>query len=69
MIPKLGKDSTLVGSNRPVSLITIFIKIFEKLILKNTRSYHIYHKLAFRERHSSMEWVHGIVHVRSKAEK
>jgi len=67
MIHKPGKDPEYTESYRPISLIPIISKVFEKLLLKRlkpiiTRENIIPdHQFGFREQHSTIEQVHRIV--------
>ena len=64
MIPKPNKPLNDKTSYRPISLLTITSKIFEKLFLKRLKTIIEHRKLipthqfGFRERHSTIEEVH-----------
>lgn len=65
MIPKPGKDSTQAASYRPISLLPILSKLFEKLLAEKLKSHldDILPKFqfGFREEHGTVEQVHRIV--------
>lgn len=67
MIPKPGKDASQVSSYRPISLLSILSKLFEKIFLYslmphlNTRQIIPAHQFGFRRGHSTIEQVHRIV--------
>lgn len=73
MVPKPGKDATLVTSYRPISLLPLLSKLFEKLIIKQLwpilNSKHVIptHQFGFREKHSTLEQVHRITSEIRKA--
>ena len=66
MIPKPGKDVTQVTSYRPISLLSIFSKLFEKLLLEslllhlNNNNSIPNHQFGFRRKHGTIEQVHRI---------
>jgi hypothetical protein len=68
MIHKPGKPPTRVTSYRPISLLPILSKIFERLFLKrlhkdaNIDQKISTHQFGFREKHSTIEQCHRIVH-------
>ena len=68
MIHKLGKPPTRVTSYRPISLLPILSKIFERLFLKrlhkvaNIDQKIPTHQFGFRENHSTIQQCHRIVH-------
>lgn len=73
VIPKPGKPPNEVASYRPISLLPIISKIFEKLflkrlqpILKENEIIPIY-QFGFRQEHSTIEQVHRIVDNINKA--
>ena len=72
MIPKPGKDPNLVQSYRPISLLPILSKIFEKLFIKRLKPIIIQRKLIpnhqfdFREQHGTTEQVHRVVNKISR---
>lgn len=67
LIPKQGKDATMVTSYRPISLLPIISKIFEKLLLKkimpiiSERNIIPDYQFGFRQQHATIEQVHRIV--------
>lgn len=66
MIPKPGKDVTQVTSYRPISLLPILSKLFEKLLLKRLITHTDdnviipNHQFGFRKQHSTIEQVHRL---------
>lgn len=69
MIPKPGKDLTQTTSYRPISLLPILSKVYEKLLLNvivpyaNEKGVIPQHQFGFRRSHSTIEQVHRIVNV------
>lgn len=69
LIPKPGRDLTLPGSYRPISLLPIASKVFEKLLLKrikpliNQNNLTPEHQFGFREKHSTTEQIHRITNI------
>lgn len=69
MIPKPGKDVTQVASYRPISLLPVLSKIFERLLLKSLEPYIDSanlipnHQYGFRKKHSTIEQVHRITNL------
>lgn len=67
MIPKPGKDLTQTTSYRPISLLSILSKLFEKLLLSliipyaNEHRIIPQHQFGFRKSHNTIEQVHRIV--------
>ena len=67
MVPKPGKPTYEVASYRPISLLTIPSKVFEKLLLKRLQTYvdlsHLItgYQFGFRRGHSLVQQVHRIV--------
>lgn len=67
MIPKPGKDPSNVASYRPISLLSVLSKLFEKLLIKLILPQIIEkgvipdHQFGFREKHGTIEQVHRIV--------
>ena len=67
MIPKPGKDPTQLKSYRPISLLSVFSKMFESIFLKkiaphlSLRNVIPDHQFGFRKGHSTKEQVHRIV--------
>ena len=72
MIPKPGKDPNLVQSYRPISLLPILSKVFEKLFMKRLKPIIIQRKLipnhqfGFRAQHGTTEQVHRVVNKVSR---
>ena len=72
-IPKPGKSLNDVSSYRPISLLPIISKLFEKLFMKRLKSIIIKNKLipshqfGFREKHSTIEQVHRVTNKIEKA--
>jgi hypothetical protein len=66
MIPKPGKNLSEVESYRPISLLLITSKLFEKLILKRLKPIiaekHLVpkHQFGFRKKPSTIDQVHHI---------
>lgn len=73
VIPKQGKPQTEVTSYRPISLIPIMAKVFEKLLLKRLskiieeRRLIPNHQFGFRNKHSTIDQVHRITNIVEKA--
>lgn len=71
MIPKPGKDITQVKSYRPISLLPILSKLFEKLLLEKIQPFISQvtpqHQFGFRHKHSTIEQVHRITNCIRKA--
>ncbi|KMQ86419.1 reverse transcriptase [Lasius niger] len=67
MIPKLGKTKEEVTLYRPISLLPIAAKVFEKLLLKRLlpiieeENLIPNHQFGFRRQHTTIEQVHRIV--------
>lgn len=75
VINKLSKPQHEIPSYRPISLLPVFSKIFEKLLLKRIEpilkeSYLIPdHQFGFRKQHSTIEQIHRLVdHIRKDLE-
>ncbi|CAH2231394.1 jg27705 [Pararge aegeria aegeria] len=68
MIPKPGKVPTEPSSYRPISLLPIISKVFEKILLNRMKPIliesHIMpdHQFGFREQHSTVEQGHRVAH-------
>lgn len=68
MILKPGKNSYDVSSYRPISLLPVIGKLFEKIICRRlnsvieTRNLIPHHQFGFRKKHSTLEQVHRISH-------
>ena len=73
MIAKPGKATTEVKSYRPISLLPIMSKLFEKLLLKRLKPMMEEkkllpnHQFGFREKHSTIEQVHRLIHIIERA--
>lgn len=73
MIPKPGKPENEIASYRPISLLPIISKLFERLILKRLipiieEKQHIpQHQFGFRNSHSTIDQVHRVTNVIEKA--
>jgi hypothetical protein len=69
MISKPGKPLNEVASHRPISLLPVASKLFEKLLLKILKIIierkHVVptHQFAFREEHSTIEQVHELAYI------
>lgn len=69
MIPKPGKEPEEVSSYRPISLLPMLSKAFEKMFLQRLKPIIIERKLipdhqfGFREKHSTVEQVHRLVNA------
>jgi hypothetical protein len=73
MIPKPGKPPHLITSYRPISLLPILSKLFEKLLLKRLnqiieeQNLIPDHQFGFRTQHSTIDQVHRITSVIEKS--
>lgn len=73
MIPKPGKPPHEATSYRPISLLPIISKLFEKLLLKRLKPIIEERKIipdyqfGFREKHSTIDQVHRITNIIEKA--
>ena len=73
MISKPGKPPHEVTSYRPISLLPVISKLFEKLLLKRMKpiieegKLIPSHQFGFRSKHSTIDQVHRITHVIEKA--
>jgi hypothetical protein len=71
--PKPSKNLSEVESYRPISLLPIMSKLFEKLMLKRLRPIinekHLVptHQFGFRNNHSTVDQVHSITDVIEKS--
>lgn len=65
MIPKPGKPPQETTSYRPISLLSVVGKLFERILLHRMKEYLgkllPKHQFGFRERHGTIEQVHRIV--------
>lgn len=64
---KPGKDPSDVKSYRPISLLPILSKVFEKLLLKRLKlvinDLIPFHQFGFRERHATIEQINRVVNI------
>ena len=73
MIPKPGKPPNDKTSYRPISLLPMISKIFEKLLLRRLRpiieerNLVPNHQFGFRNKHSTIDQVHRITNILEKA--
>lgn len=73
MLPKPGKNHNEVESYRPIALLPIMSKLFEKLLLKRLKliieKYQLIptHQFGFRSKHSTIDQVHRITDVIEKS--
>lgn len=73
MIAKPGKEPTQLKSYRPISLLPIMSKLFEKLLLKRMipiieeKKLLPNHQFGFRKKHSTIEQVHRLINIIEKA--
>jgi hypothetical protein len=73
MILKPGKPPNKVDSYRPISLLPIMLKLFEKLLLIRLKSVITKknlitdHQFGFRNQHSTLEQVHRIIEAIEQA--
>ena len=69
VIPKPGKPPNDVGSYRPIRVLPVLSKVFEKLLLKllnpviHETNVVPDHQFGFRKKHSTTEQVHRIVNI------
>jgi hypothetical protein len=72
-IAKPGKDPTEVTSHRPISLISVLSKVFEKFILRRINKdlrpekWIPNHQFGFRQGHSTIQQIHRITNIINKA--
>jgi hypothetical protein len=72
MIPKSGKNLSEVESYRPIALLPIMSKLFEKLILKRLKPIiaekHLVptHQFGFRKNHKKIDQMHHIIDIFEK---
>lgn len=76
MIHKEGKSNNEVGSYRPISLLPVISKLFEKILLErilkvlHERSVIPDHQFGFRQEHGTVEQVHRVVRqIRTSLER
>lgn len=71
MLPKPGKPPNEASAYRPISLLPLIGKLFEKILLKRMKAYLNdiipEHQFGFRENHGTIEQVHRIVDVISRS--
>lgn len=73
MIPKPAKPPHEVSSHRPISLLPVMSKLFEKLLLKRLkplieeREIIPNHQFGFRSQHSTIDQVHRITNIIEKS--
>jgi len=66
MVPKKSKDPCSPESYRPISLLSTFSKIFERIVLNRLLDIDTFndalpnHQFGFRSRHSAIEQVHRV---------
>ena len=69
MIPKPGKPPNDVKSYRPISLLPVISKLFEKLLLKRLKPIIEERKLipdyqfGFRQKHSTIDQAHRVTDI------
>jgi len=69
MIPTPGKPPHEAASYRPISLLPVIIKLFEKLLIKRlkpiieTKTLIPNHQFGFRSKHSTIDQVHSITNI------
>ena len=65
MIPKKGKDLSRPESYRPISLLPILSKVFERALIQKVKNTIMdlipEHQFGFREGHSTTEQIHRVV--------
>lgn len=73
MIPKPGKPTSDIKSYRPISILPILSKVYEKILLRRmnaivvTQNILPNHQFGFRSQHSTIDQVHRICDVIEKA--
>ena len=73
MIPKPGKQVNVVTSYRPISLLPVISKLYEKLLLKRLKPIIEekciipLHQFGFRNKHGTIDQVHRITNLIEKA--
>lgn len=69
LIPKIGKDLNVPSSHRPISLLSVISKLWERLYLKRLKPLLIDnkaipdHQFGFREKHSTTQQIHRVVNL------
>jgi hypothetical protein len=72
-IVKPRRDSTEITSYRPVSLLSVLSKVFEKLILRRISKdlrpdkWIPHHQFGFRQGHSTIHQIHRVTNIINKA--
>lgn len=72
MVPKPGKPLHEITSYRPISLLPVIAKLFEKLLLKrlkpiiDAKALFPNHQFGFRNKHATIEQVHRITDIIEK---
>lgn len=72
LIPKTGKDHTEPSSHRPISLLSVISKLWERLYLKRLKPILLEnnaipnHQFGFREKHSTTQQVHRVINLIEK---
>ena len=72
VVPKPGKPPNVTSSYRPISLLPLVSKLFEKVILKRLNpildelNLIPEHQFGFRKQHSTIEQTHRLVDVIKK---
>ena len=73
MVPKPGKPPNDISSYRPISLLPVMSKLFEKIFLKQIKSIIERrnlipsHQFGFRDKHSTIDQVHRITNIIEKS--
>jgi hypothetical protein len=73
LIPKPGKDPKELSSYRPISLLSVINKLFEKLILRRLNmdqkpdEWMPPHQFGFRNHHTTTQQIHRIIHKINQA--
>jgi hypothetical protein len=68
-IVKPGKDPTEISSYRPISLLSVLSKVFEKLIIRDLRpdEWIPLHQFGFRQGHCTIQQIHRVTNIINKA--
>jgi hypothetical protein len=76
MIPKPGKPADEVTSYRPISLLPVISKVFEKGLMKRLnpilsgkKKIIPDHQFGFRQQHSTIEQVHRVAKIQKALEE